>query len=174
MMCNNRTLRIWTMTAILFLLAGCSPPADSAAPTKSAKGEEEARSTFVAFQEALKAKDANKLWSLLDSDSRADAERKAKSVRDAYAKANAKERAEQEKTLGLAGAELKLLQGGGFLKSKRFLGYNKYNEIPGCKIDKIDVKGDKAVVHYIEDDGDKETLKLVREEGKWKVVAPMP
>jgi hypothetical protein len=170
MMYNHRTLGIWAAATILSCLAGCSRPTDNAAPP--AKGDEEVRATFVAFQQTLKAKDADKLWSLLAADSQADAERKAKSVRDAYAKANPKERAEQEKTLGLASAELESLKGVGFLKSKRFLG--KYDEIPGSKVDKIDVKGDKAVVNYIEDDGDKEKLELIREQGKWKVVVPMP
>jgi hypothetical protein len=171
MIYRTRTIGIWAATAVLSCLAGCSRPAENAAP---AKGEDEARATFVAFQQALKAKDADKLWSLLDTDSQADAERKAKAVRDAYAKANPKDRTEQEKTLGLSGAELESLKGVGFLKSKRFLGYNKYDEIPSSKIDKIDVKGDRVVVNYVDDDGDKEKLELIREAGKWKVVAPMP
>jgi hypothetical protein len=171
MMGNKRKFGWWAAVAVLSCLAGCGKPADPAAP---AQGEEEVRAAFVAFQDALKAKDADKLWSLLGADNQADAERKAKGVRDAYSKADAKERAEQEKALGLAGAELKSLKGVGFLKTNRFLGYNKYKEIPGSKIDKIDIKGDKAVVNYTEDDGDPEKLELIRESGKWKVVAPMP
>jgi hypothetical protein len=172
MISNSRTIRVAAAAAMLAFLASCTRPVDNAAPAKGAKDEDEPRSAFVAFQQALKAKDADRIWSLLATESQADAERKARSVRDGYTKANAKERAEQEKALELSGKELDSLKGGGFVKSKRFLG--KYHEIPNSKIDKIDVKGDKAVVNYIEEDGDKEKLELVREAGKWKVVVPMP
>jgi hypothetical protein len=124
------------------------------------------------LQEALKAKDADKVWSLLDADSQADAERAAKAARDAYAKAAPGERAEQEKALGLAGAELTSLKGPGFLKTRRFQG--KYDEISESKIDKVVVQGEKAAVNYTEPDGDKEKLTLVREGGRWKVSLAMP
>ena len=54
-----------------------------------------------------------------------------------------------------------------YLKAKPFLG--KYREVPGSKIDKVTVEGDKATVHYTEDDGDKETLPLVKQDGKWRL-----
>src|SRR4051812_1651402 len=100
-------------------MAGCTNPAT----TRSAATEEgPVRETFAAFQEALKARDADKLWGLLDGDSRADAERAAKAVQAAYAKASAEEKAEKEKALGLSGAELAGLTGPGFLKTRRFHG----------------------------------------------------
>ena len=35
---------------------------------------------------------------------------------------------------------------------------------------KVMVDGDKATVFYEEEDGDKEKLELVRQDGKWKVI----
>lgn len=126
------------------------------------------RAAVAEFQAALKARDEEKLWSLLDSDSQADAERAAKSLRDAYAKASAEQKAEQERALGLTGAELAALAGKGFLKSSRFLG--KYEELRDSTVDAVTFNDrDTATVAYTEPDGDKETLKLVRREGRWKL-----
>jgi hypothetical protein len=147
---------------------GCTPRTG-----KSSKEEEESiRSAVIAFQAALKSGDAEKVWSLLDSDSQADAERAAKAVQDAYAGASPQQRVEQEKALGLPGAELAALTGAGFLKTKRFRG--KYDEVPDSKIDGVTVQGDKATVVYTEPDGDHEKMTLVRQEGRWKLSLQMP
>src|SRR5262249_42794639 len=141
---------------VMFLVAvaGCSNPTGPT-PSKGTQvsDEEQVRQTFAAFQEALKAGDADKLWALLDDDSRADAERIAQTARDSYAKASPAEKADQEKGLGLPGAELAGLKGPGFLKTKRFLG--TYDEVPESKLEKVAVKGDTATVGYVEPDGDK-------------------
>jgi hypothetical protein len=152
------------------LLAGCNNKPKG--QTSSADDEKAIEETFKAFQAALEARDADKKWALLDSDSRDDAERAAKAIRDSYAKASAEQKAEQEKSLGLPGAELAALTGAGFLKTKRFHG--KYHEVPGSKIKNVTVEGDTAKVDYIEEDGDKETMKLVRQDGKWKLSLKMP
>jgi hypothetical protein len=147
---------------------GCQKPTEH-----SAANEEEAVSKVVlAFQAALKTRDADTLWSLLDSDSQADAERAAKTIREGFAKATADKKAEQEKALGLPGADLATLTGTGFLKTNRFIG--KYHEVPGSTIDKVTPQGDTAKVDYTEEDGDHETLKLVRQDGKWKLSLRMP
>ena len=109
----------WWTAALLALLAGC---AGTGTPAPQAKEEEEARQVFATFQKALKARDGDKLWSMLDADHQADAERAARKVRDAYAKATPAERAEQEKALGLPVAKLEKLDGAGFLASTRFIG----------------------------------------------------
>jgi hypothetical protein len=165
----NRILAGISIVAFSFLAAGCGNQ-----PTGTpASGDEGAvRQAFESFQKALKAGDAKTLWSLLDEDSLADAEREAKGLREAYAKANAEERAKQEKELGLAGSRLESLKGIGFLETKRFLG--KYDEVPGSKIDKVEVKGDKAVLNSIEEDGDLVKFSLVRQKGEWKLTVPMP
>jgi hypothetical protein len=151
------------------LAAGCS---GSSGRSPNAADEETVRETFTAFQKALKDCDADRLWGLLDADSRADAERAAKAVQAAYAKAGAAEKAELEKGLGLSGAELARLTGTTFLKTNRFQG--KYFEVPDSKIDKVSVKGDKATLTYVENDGDKEKFTLIRTDGTWKLSVPMP
>ncbi len=157
----------WPLLLAIVLAAG---------PISTAFGqtaeEKEARAAFTAFAQAVKAKDAGKIWDLLDKDSRAAADRAAKSVRTTYAKASADEKAKLEKALGLSGADLAKLTGEGFLKTKGFHG--KYHEVPGSKIDKVVIQGNRAIVHYVEEDGDKERLRLVKQDGKWKVAAAMP
>src|SRR5262249_45283292 len=111
-------------------------------------------------------------WMLLDSKSRADAERVANAVRAAYAKARPAEKAEQEKSLGLSGSELAGLTGKGFLKTKRFEG--KYHDMPGSTGEKVVVQGEGATVHYLESDGDHEKAVFVRQDGQWRVWLPMP
>jgi hypothetical protein len=138
----------------------------------TAGGEEPVRKAFMDFQAAIKAKDAAKVWELLDADSQKAAERAAKAVKSAYAGANADKKAKMEKALGLPGAMLAKLNGEGFLKTSGFQG--KYHEVPGSKIAQVMVQGDQATVTYIEEDGDKEKLRLNRQGGKWKVSAPMP
>ena len=153
--------------AFLACLGGCNRPAE---PAKGA--EEDVRQVFSSLQHCLKAKDADKIWSLLDEDSRADAEREAEGVRNAYAKADDAAKKGQEERLGVPGAELAALKGPGFLKTRRFIG--KYDEIPDSKIDKVSLRGDTAAVNYTEPDGDQEKLALVRQAGQWKVSLPMP
>jgi hypothetical protein len=155
----------------VILLAGCIP-AKPKTPAPEADEKQAVRETVVAFQSALKAGDAEKLWPLLDSDSQSDAERAAKAIQEAYAKASPEEKTKQEEALGLPGAELAALNGRGFLKTKRFHG--KYHEVPGSTIDKVTVQGDTAKVDYTEEDGDKEKLSLVRQDGQWKLSLPMP
>jgi hypothetical protein len=147
---------------------GCSKTTDL--PPNSEEGR--VREAFTALQSSLKARDADKLWKLLDSESQADAERAAQAVQAAYAKADAKEKSEQDKALGLPGDQLAGLTAVGFLKSTRFHG--KYDELSESKIDKVTIQGDKATVAYTEPDGDKEKVSLVRQDGQWKVSLPMP
>ncbi len=156
------------------LASGCSQPSASSSPqgAGAAAPEEAVKEVVKSLQQALKAHDADKVWSLLDADSREDAERAAKAVREAYAKADAVAKAQQEKDMGLPGAELAGLTGIGFLKTSRFQG--KYDELPDGKIEKVTVQGDAATVAYVEPDGDKEKLTLVRREGKWNVSLRMP
>ena len=153
----------WLVLFCLAVSPGCQKPTERS----STEDQKTVRDTVVAFQAALKARDADKLWSLLDSDSQADADRAAKTIRDSYSKASAEKKADQEKAFGLTGAELSELTGKGFLKTRRFHG--KYDEVPDATIDKVMVDGNNATVAYTEADGDKENLYLVRQDGKWKL-----
>jgi hypothetical protein len=165
----DRTVPLgWKAFVCVLVVVGCSKTTQ-----RPASGEEGAvRETVAAVQAALKAGTADKLWQLLDKESRDDAERAAKAIQATYTKADAKEKSELEQALGLPGGELAGLTGAEFLKTKRFHG--KYGELADSKIDKVTPQGDKAVVAYTEPDGDKEKLNLVRQDGQWKVSLAMP
>lgn len=163
--------RVVVLLAVGFL-AGCSNSSTAPSPSSSSNEEDAVRQVFTSFQEALKAKDAEKVWALLDDESREEAERAAQTIRDAYAKATPAEKADLEKGLGLPAADLAGVKGQGFLKTKRFQG--KYDEVAESKVEKVTVQGDKATVNYVEPDGDKEKFNLVRQGGQWKLSVPMP
>jgi hypothetical protein len=151
------------------LAGGCSTkPTDR--PVRDEEGA--VREKFVEVQSAIKNHDADKLWSLLNSKSQADAERAAKAIQTAHTKASAEEKAKQEEALGLTGTEVAGLTGAGFLRTKRF--QKKYHELPDSKIENVAVEGDNATVHYLEPDGDKEKLIFVRQDGQWKAWLAMP
>jgi hypothetical protein len=135
----------------LALAVGCSTK-----PTGPVPADEEpaVRATFAEFQAAVKARDADKLWGLLSSKSRADAERVAQTIRTAYSKTAAGEKANQEEELGLTRADLAGLTGARFITTRRFWG--KFQDVPGSAIDRVTVQGDSATLHYTEVDGDKE------------------
>jgi hypothetical protein len=158
----------WTSILCVAVVLGCSKGPDS----PPADQEAAVREQFAELQSALKNGDTDKLWTLLDSKSRAEAERAAKDIQTAHDKATAEEKAKQEDVLGLAATELAELTGKGFLKTKRFR--KKYDELPDSKIDKVVVQGDSAIVYYLEPDGDKEKAILVRQDGRWKVWLMMP
>src|SRR5215471_16751396 len=127
-------------------------------PRLLAGDKEDVTRTFEAFQAALKAKDAAKIYPLLDNASQKAANTRALFIKAAYNKASAAQKAKWEKSLGLPGTELAKLTGQGFLKTKRFQA--KYDEVPGSKIQKVTVQEDRATVFYIEPDEDKEKLQL--------------
>jgi hypothetical protein len=133
-------------------------------------GEDEIRQAFVGLQKAIKARDSDKIWELIDSDSQTDAERAAKAVKAAYAKLKGKD--DFEKKYGLSAKELAGMNGKLFIKSNRFHG--KYYEVPDSKLESIKVKGDTGRLNYIEEDGDKQKFALVRQKGQWRFSVPMP
>jgi hypothetical protein len=157
---------LWLCLAPL-LLVGCSsePPLTPE--------QKEVKEAFVSLQKALEARDADKIWALLDADSQADAERQADAVRKAYAKADKAARKEmEEESYGLPGKDLESLTGAGFLKTRRFLS-GKTGEIHDSKFLKVTVKGNKATVTYLEEDGDEEKLTFNKEKGGWKASLEM-
>jgi hypothetical protein len=133
-------------------------------------GEDEVRQAFGSLQKAIKARDPEMIWAIIDGESQADANRAAKAVQSAFSKAG--DKADFEKKYGLSAKELADMNGKLFIKSSRFHG--KYYEVPGSKLDTVKVKGDTAKLTYIEEDGDKEKFSLVRQKGQWKFVVPMP
>jgi hypothetical protein len=137
-----------------------------------AKAEDEIKEAFATLQAAIKAKDGAKIWKLVDSDTRADAQKDAKKVKGLYNKGTDKQKADLEANLGLAAADFPKLDGEMMLRTKRFLG--KYDEVPTSKVTGVSIQGDSATLNYLEADGDKEKLTYTRQEGKWKVALPMP
>src|SRR5437899_705855 len=104
--CRTTPLACLTFFCIVFTV-GCSKTTNVAPGT----AEGPVRETFTALQAALKARDVDKLWQLLDSESQDDAERAAKTIQATHAKASAEDKAGQEKALGLPSAELSVLTG---------------------------------------------------------------
>src|SRR5262249_28153214 len=139
---RHGTVRVW-LTVIILTGAVTGFPG---APRLRAADKEEVEGVFKAFQAALKARDAAKVYSLLDSTSRAAADRSASLIKSAYARATSDQKDKMAKALGLPGAELAKLTGEGFLKTKRFQA--KYDEVPGSKIEKVTVQGNRATVFY--------------------------
>src|SRR5262249_44980478 len=90
------------VTILLFVFFACALTAFNPMPAtaKASSQEDAVRKTFAELQAAVKAKDADKLWALLSTKSREDAERVAKTVREAYAKSDASEKGKQEKVTG--------------------------------------------------------------------------
>jgi hypothetical protein len=155
------------------LVAGCS---GSSVPPTGPRSEDVARveDAFRALQAAIKERDGNKIWTLLDQESRVAAEDRARSLRENFAKIREEPAgAEMARSLELTPEELAKLTGPGFLKSKLF--FEKYSELPTSTIAKpTAIEGDQATVFYQEADGDNESIRFIRHEGQWRVSAPMP
>jgi hypothetical protein len=130
------------------------------------------RQAFTNLLAAVKTKDTDKLWALLSTKSRDDAERIAKTLREAYAKAGADDKAKQEKATGLSDTDLKDLTGKGYLKSQPF--QRRYHDLPGSKLERLVVSGDNATVYYTETDGDKEKCIFLRQDGRWMAWLSIP
>jgi hypothetical protein len=148
---------------------GCTrePARPAAAPAES-----EVREKFAQVQAAVKAGDADRIWALMSSKSRADAEKEAKAMRTAYQKGTAGEKAALEKDEGLGAEELAKLTGLGFLKTERFR--HKHHDLPGGTITRVSTAADTATVYFVDEDNEDEKLHFVREEGQWKAWLAMP
>jgi plasmid stabilization system protein ParE len=157
------------------LIAGCSRETSDRSPKKGDSppdAEAAVRAQFAEVQAAIGSKDADKLWGLLSSKSRDDAEKQAKSIRAAYEKGSPAARADLEKKLALTGAELAKLTGAGVLKTKVFR--DKREEVADGKVTRVTVEENSATVYFDEPDGDHEKLVFLREEGQWRAWLKIP
>jgi hypothetical protein len=161
--------RTFSLLLLLAFVPGCATK-----PTENPPANEEGavREKFAELQSAMKNRDADKMWALMDGKSRSDADKAAKDIQTNHAKANAEEKTKLEESLGLPGAELAQITGPGILKSKRF--QKKYHEFPDSKIEKVVVQGENATVHFLEPDGDHEKMIFVQQDGQWKVWLALP
>jgi hypothetical protein len=140
--------------------------------TVRADAESDVKDVFVEFQAAIKAGDADKIWPLLDTTTQKAVEKTAAALFAEYDKGNATTKAALEKMFGLSAEEIGKLRTTPklYCKSKRFIG--QWHEVPGSTVEKVLLDGDKATVKYKEEDGDKEELKLSKQDSKWKIVLP--
>lgn len=157
------------------LLTGCNAPAPK--PGKGPEGDADVRQAFAALQTAVKERNGEKIYELLSSDSRQDADRVAKAIKDSYAVADPKKKDELTKKIGLGSDKLQELSGKSFLASDLFIHYDEHNEIPDVKdLDKVDVKANTAKVQYKDPDNPVNMTKidLVREDNRWRFQLGMP
>jgi hypothetical protein len=131
-------------------------PSGGDRPQDTASDEAAVRVTVADLQKALKDRDADKVWGLLDAGSQGEAEKK-KAL---------------EAKLGLDAAGVAGLNGRGYLKTKVFLA--RYNELAESKVTGVTVKDREATVDYVEPDEDRKKLKLVKADSKWKVPLTIP
>jgi hypothetical protein len=158
---------------LLTLMAGPARPQDKAAKAPGEDAAAKVRARFSELQAALKAKDVDRTWKLLAAKSQADAERVAKAVRSAYAKASRAEKAAQEEALGLSGKELAGLTAKDCLRTKRFR--KKADEIARGEFRKVAVESPTSARVYFFDAADDETERVVfvHEGGEWKAWLPV-
>lgn len=147
---------------VLALALGCK---DKPA-TSPVKDEADVKAAFESVTQALKAKDAAKLWSLLDSDSQKDADRAAKLWQEAYAKA---EPDKIKKDIGVSAEELPKLTGQTFLKTEAFFEKEIEELSQTSKVESVKVEGDKATVSYKDPTGGTDKVVFNRQGGQWKV-----
>jgi hypothetical protein len=156
---------------LLVSACGCTKTPTVLAPPHS-DDEPQLRARFDQFQKALREQDSERLWTMLSSQTQADAERVARSLHVEYEKADAATKAQLVKELGLPDAKLAQLTGRDLVKTKPF--QKRYEEVREGKYEKASVQGDNATVHFRDEEGDQEKLILLREEGQWKLWLKIP
>jgi hypothetical protein len=165
--------RILLLGLVLTALAGCSS-SSSTGGAAAAGGEDEkaVRAAWASLQEAIKAKDADKIWGLMDAKSQENFDKAAKTFQEIHGKTEGKDRERFTDEWGIEPDAVAKLTGKAMIKTAKF--HKKYHEIPDSKIDKVTVAKDEAKINYTEPDTDKEELSLRRKDGAWKVVLDLP
>ena len=153
--------------AALLLLVGCGSPPSQKGTAAAEDGE--LKEAFTAYQKALKDKNAERLWDMLSTQARADADRVTQQIRGTFVRANAEVKAKLAKDLGLTMSEMANLKVKDYLRTPRFVGAKPQDEIPKSKFEGATIEGEKATVKYVEPDDRKRELRFVREGKRWKV-----
>jgi hypothetical protein len=142
-----------------------------------AQKDQEVRDAFAELGAAIKAlpephRDSSRLWNLLSQDSRAAAEKQAKTLSDLFIHASDAEKLRQLQEHGMTdGDQLENLTAEKYLKTGWF--YGKYIDLPDSPIVAVDVRGDRATVRY-EVEKREELVTFVYEDGEWKADLKMP
>jgi hypothetical protein len=153
--------------AVLLLIAGCGAPPSQKGTAAVEDGE--LKEAFTAYQKALRDKNADRLWDMLSTQARADADRVTQQLRGTFVRANAEVKAKLAKDLGLTMSEMTNLTAKDYLRTPRFVGAKPQDEIPKSKFEGAAIEGEKATVKYVEPDDHKKELRFVREGKRWKV-----
>jgi hypothetical protein len=165
--------RVLGWAALAAVAAGCGErPASPATSAQAGASEAQVREAFGRLQTAIKARDAARVWDLLDKRSREDARGASEEVRAAYDKAAPRERAKMANAFGLSEKDLAMLQGPDFLKTHTF--WDKYEEFADGVVDRVSTESSAATVYFREPDGDREKLVFVLQDGGWKAWLKMP
>jgi len=149
---------------LVLAVLGCSNTAPSAA---AASEQEQVKAAFVTLQKALKDRNVDQVWDLLDKVSQADAEKQAKAWKDHLGKAEADK---VKKDLGITLDELAKLNGKSYLRTEAFFEKEieelvQTKEIQEVKIDPS--RKDEATVYYLDPKGERDHVKFFRQGGKW-------
>jgi hypothetical protein len=150
------------------------PAADKSSEAGRKKFEAEVTKAFADLQAAAQAKDADKLWDLIDKTTQDNAEAEAKRVKQVYANLAANDKMGYEKKLGLSAQELAEPSGKLYLKSIPFYS-QALAKIPGSTIDKLEHTAvQTAIVYYGQPGGSVSKLDLFHQHSGWKFVVPVP
>lgn len=159
---------MWLPLAFLLGAAGCGK-APEAAP---ADEEPAVRARFEELQKALKEHDPEQLNLLLSIESQANAQGVAHALRSSFARADEKALERYRKELDISREDMARLNGPMFFKTRPFL--EKYKEARDGKYERASIQGDNATLYYRDEEGEREKLLLVRENGEWKFWLTMP
>jgi len=164
---------ILPVLAMILVALGCSGTSSTPAPA-AASPEDQVKAAFVTLQQAVKDQKTDEIWELLDKNTQTRANEVAADWKKKLASADAEE---VKKLMGLSPEELGKLTGKDFLKTKAFTDDKEIKEMARASNDiqvKIDSK-DRATVSYPDEEkaDNRDHVKFVRQEGKWKALLDM-
>jgi len=165
---------ILPLTAMLLIAVGCSSSNSTSPAPAAASPEKQVEAAFATLQQAIKDQKTDEIWDLLDKNTQTRANEVAAEWKKKLASADPEE---VKKLMGVSPEELGKLTGQGFLKTKAFTDDKEIKEMARASNDiqvKIDSK-DRATVSYPEEEKpeNRDHVKFVRQEGKWKALLDM-
>jgi hypothetical protein len=159
---------MWLLLACLLGASGCART-----PEQPAVDEEpRVRARFEELQQALKERDPEQINRLLAIPSQADAQGVARHYRFEFSRADDKGRAAYTEELGITLDDMRRFNGPMVFKTKPFLA--RYRDIRDGMFERASVLGDNATVDFRTEDGERDRLSLVQENGEWRFLLTMP
>jgi hypothetical protein len=159
---------ILPLPAMILVALGCAGSTATNPAPAAASPDEQVKAAFATLQQALKERDADKIWDLLDKYSQQDADTFAAEWKKKLTGADPEE---IKKKMGIGPDELAKLTGKTFLKTDAFYG-KEIRDIASVK-EVLDVK--EGTVFYADEASkdQREHVKFVKQDGKWKAKLPM-